>query len=135
MACRADHDRLLGAARGHYVSGRRPPAVEVLGVADDRLLEGGDAVGWCVAHLTRVDEGGRGEDRIQRRLALWLAAAEVDHRVALGAKNRRHLVELEGGGLTDGLGNQGEAHSGHFPSAVAFCDGPRIIANGCEKIH
>ncbi len=129
------HDGLLGAARSHHVLGRRPPTVEVLGVADDGLLERRDAIRRRVADLARVEQRGRREDRVQRRLALWFAASEVDHRVALGAQNGRDFVQLEGCGFANGLGDQGEAHDCHFPSAIAFCDGARIISNDCENIH
>ncbi len=128
MAC-------LAPPAGHDVLGLRPPTVKVLGIADDGLFQGRNAIRRCVPHLSRRQERARREDRVDGRFALGFAAAQVDDGVALRTQNCGHFVELESCRFANGFGDQGEAHGCHVPSTAAFRDGTRIISNDCENIH
>ena len=85
-------------------------AVVLLGVAEDRLLEGGQPVGGRVADLAGVELRRAVEHGVERGLALGLAPAEVDDRLALLPQLRRGLVELQGGRGLDGPRELADAH-------------------------
>ena len=104
------HDGLFGAVGGDHVGGSEALVVVLLGVADDGLLEGRDAVGRRVPDLARIEQGRAVDDCVNGCAALRFAATQVDDRFALLPENGCGLVQLQGRRFGYGSGELADAH-------------------------
>jgi hypothetical protein len=105
-----DHDRLLGSARNDDVIRRNDFLVAFLGVTNDGLLKRRNPIRGSISNLTRMQNGGAVDDRVDGRLALGLAATEVNHRFALFAQERGGLVKFQSHRFLDVSSELTEAH-------------------------
>ena len=118
MACKQHHQGLLGAAGSDHVVGADELLVVLLGIANDGFLQGGNAVGRCVPDFSGVEQADAIDDGIDRDLALWFAASQMNDGLSFIAKQSRGFIQLESRRLPDGPGKLTKTHDVYFLPSV-----------------